>query len=291
MDEKIFEEDQDKIKDENNSLKKEVIRIDELSSSSKKKLIFFGILMILILIVIITLVVVFTLKKTNDEKDDDIEVLPPYVINSTSGNHTHTIIFTPGFSNTPEQFVNFLTNRIKLNKKNDTTIVILRSPFTNISVSKSQNYSWFDVYELPVGKYEDVSFEDAKKSAKVLEKVINNEVNLLNGDYEKIIVGGHSQGAILSLYHSYTTDKNYGGVFAFSGFLLPGEISNEKRNLKVFFGYGDKDEMIEPSFINQTIQRIKDFEGFDLHIYENQTHYINVNESNDATVFLNNIIK
>ena len=45
---------------------------------------------------------------------------------------------------------------------------------------------------------------DVNKSAKILENYVDNEVNLLNGDYSKIIVGGHSQGACISLYQAYT---------------------------------------------------------------------------------------
>ena len=120
---------------------------------------------------------------------------------------------------------------------------------------------------------------------------MNNEVNLLNGNYEKIIVGGHSQGAAVSLYQAYTSQKKYGGVFAFSGFLSPGEISDDKRNMKVYFGYGDKDDVIIPSFINKTLERVMNFEGFDLHIYKDHTHYVNRNESTDAGIFLDNLIK
>ena len=282
MDEKIID---------GNVEEKEIIQIDELSPDSKKKTVFFIILIILVLIVIISLILVFSLKDSNNSNEDNIEVLPPYVFNATSGNHTHTFIFMPGFSNQPEDFLNFFKNRINFSKKNDTNIIILRSPLTNVSYYKSKNYSWFDVYDFPLDNFSDINLDDLKKSAKVLEKVVNNEVNLLKGDYEKIIVGGHSQGAAISLYQAYTTNKNYGGVVAFSGFLSPGDIKDEKRKMKVYFGYGDKDEVILPSFINKTLEKIMNFEGFDLHIYKDQTHRIGRNLSIDASIFLDNIIK
>ena len=247
--------------------------------------------MILFLIAIISIILFFSLRKDKKKNDDDIKVLPPFVFNSTSGNHTHTIIFMPGFSNIPEDFRNVFTNRINFSKKNDTNIVILRSPLTDVSVTKSKNYSWFDIYNFPLDEFSDINLEELKKSAKVLEKVINNEVNILNGDYGKIIVGGHSQGAAISLYHAYTAKNIYGGVFAFSGFLSPGEISDEKRKMKVYFGYGDQDDVITPSFINKTLEKVMDFEGFDLHIYKNHKHYVHRNETRDAGIFLDNLIK
>ena len=144
---------------------------------------------------------------------------------------------------------------------------------------------------MPLTNFSDINLDDVNKSAIILENYVDNEVNLLNGDYGKIIVGGHSQGACISLYQAYRTKKNYGGVIAFSGILPPGDISNDKRNMKVYFGYGDKDDVILPSFINKSLERIIDFEGFDLHIYKNHTHYVHRNESIDASLFLDNLIK
>ena len=266
-------------------INEEEFQLEDSSSNFKQRLIVFIVLIILFLIIFISMIVLYSLN--NEEKKED----GPLVFNSTSGNHTHTIIFMPGYGNSPEDFKNFFIKRINFSKKNDTTIIILRSPINYVSVQKSKNHSWFDTYNLPLNNFSDINLEDLKKSAKILEGVVNNEVNLLNGNYEKIIVGGHSQGAAISLYQAYTSQKKYGGVFAFSGFLSPGEISDDKKNMKVYFGYGDKDDVIIPSFINKTLERVMNFEGFDLHIYKNHTHYINRNQSTDAGIFLDNLIK
>ena len=278
------EDEQNKKEEETQLLKTEEKINEELHPNSKQRMIVFIFLIILFLTSVTGLVFFFT-------SSTDIEVLPPLVFNATSGKHTHTIIFMPGFTNTPENFKNIFTNKINFNKKNDTTIIILRSPLTDVSYLKSKNYSWFDIYDMPMDDFSDINLEDLKKSAKVLEKVVNNEVKLLNGDYGKIIVGGHSQGASISLYQAYRTKKNYGGVFAFSGVLPPCDISEDKRKMKVYYGYGDKDIVILPSFINKSLERIIDFEGLDLHIYNNHTHYVHRNQTIDAGIFLNNLIK
>jgi len=267
-------------------INEEEFQFDDSSSNFKQRLIVFIVLIILFLIIFISMIVLYTLN--NEEKSEDDG---PLVFNSTSGNHTHTIIFMPGYGNSPEDFKKFFIKRINFTKKNDTTIIILRSPINYVSVQKSKNHSWFDIYNFPLDNFSDINLEDLKKSAKILEGVVNNEVNLLNGNYEKIIVGGHSQGAAISLYQAYTSQKKYGGVFAFSGFLSPGEISEDKRNMKVYFGYGDQDDVILPSFVNKTLERVMDFEGFDLHIYKNHKHYVHRNQSTDAGIFLDNLIK
>ena len=270
------------IKDE--SKKTKIIQDEEINGNSKKNII---IITVIILIISVTLKIVLFKKQVKDE----IQILPPLIFNSTSGNHTHTIIFMPGFSNQPEDFRNTFVNKIQFTKKKDTTIIILRSPYTYVTAIKSKHYSWFDAYKTHLDDFSSINFEDLKKSAKVLEQVVNNEVNILNGDYSKIIVGGHSQGAIISLYQAYTTNKTYGGIFAFSGVLPPGDISDDKRKMKSWIGYGDKDNVIAPSFMEQTFERIKEFEGVEMHIYPNHTHYVKTEEAKDAAKFLDKIIK
>ena len=267
-------------------INEEEFQFDDSSSNFKQRLIVFIVLIILFLIIFISMIVLYALNNEDKNEDDG-----PLVFNSTSGNHTHTIIFMPGYGNSPEDFKKFFIKRINFAKKNDTTIIILRSPINYVSVQKSKNHSWFDIYNFPLDNFSDINLEDLKKSAKILEGVVNNEVNLLNGNYEKIIVGGHSQGAAVSLYQAYTSQKKYGGVFAFSGFLSPGEISDDKRDMKVYFGYGDKDDVIIPSFINKTLERVMNFEGFDLHIYKDHKHYVHENQTTDVGIFLDNLIK
>ena len=114
------------------------------------------------------MILFYALNNNKRKKEDDMEVLTPLIFNSTSGNHTHTIIFMPGFGYTPEDFKNFFMKRINFTKKNDTTIIILRSALHYASVHKIKNYSWFDTYNLPINNYSDINLEDLKKSAKVL---------------------------------------------------------------------------------------------------------------------------
>ena len=127
----------------------------------------------------------------------------------------------------------------------DLTIVILRSPMVDITYNHTKNYAWYDIYGIPLKNLSDINFEQLKNSSKILEKAIENEVNLLNGNYENIIVGGHSQGASIALYQAYSGEKKLGGVFAFSGFLPPCNVSDDKNTLNAYLGYGDEDNGIE----------------------------------------------
>lgn len=258
--------------------------LSEIKNKEKKKIYILSIITIVVsIIAIISMILTFTLKAGNK--------LEPLVFNSTSGNHTHTIIFMPGYSNQPEDFIKVLTKKINFTKKNDTTIVILRSPKVPITFNHQENYSWYDIFDIPLNDLSDINLDDLKNSAKVLEKHINNEVNILNGDYGKIIIGGHSQGASISLYQAYNSKVNYGGVFAFSGFLPPSNLTGDKRILNAYMGFGDKDDVIEPEFINKSIDDIMTFEGFNLYIYKNHKHHVCTAQTIDVGKFLDRIIK
>ena len=132
MEDKIEDNDK-KNQNENEKIIKEEskmreIKIEKTSGNIKKNRIIYIILAIIILILAITIKINY-LNKNKDE----IQILPPLIFNSTSGNHTHTIIFMPGFSNQPEDFRNTFVNKIQFAKKNDTTIIILRSPLSYVT--------------------------------------------------------------------------------------------------------------------------------------------------------------
>ena len=106
-------------------------------NKKKKIIIIVSVVGAIVLIIVITLTLVFTIGKKN-QNQDKVD-LGPLVYNSTSGNHTHTLIFMPGYSNQPEDFENVLKNKIKFSKKNDTAIIVLRSPLVNITFNHGKS--------------------------------------------------------------------------------------------------------------------------------------------------------
>ena len=119
MSKKNMEEETNENFKEKELIQKEEFQTEQSSLKSKKRLIILVSIIILILIVIISIILIFTLNddNNNETNNDEIEILPPLVQNSTSGNHTHTIIFMPGFGYTPEDFKDFFMKRINFTKK------------------------------------------------------------------------------------------------------------------------------------------------------------------------------
>ena len=249
-----------------------------------------------IIVGIITVTVLILLKKDNsnnneqeddDEEEDPIEVLPPIIINPTE-EYTHCIIWLHGLDNSPENFLNLFKEEVPFIKKNNTKIILMRAPYQIISINNFNITSWFDLLSFPINNSESYNFTDANKSRRVLEKVINQEAELLNGKYQNIFVGGHSQGACISLYTAYNFKELLGGVLACSGILFPqGKIVGDKNKLKVFLAHGDKDLAIPFTYHKETVKRIENFEGVKKFYYEGHGHSIADFEKVDMGGFLN----
>lgn len=155
-------------------------------------------------------------------------------------------------------------------------MIFLRAPIKNVTYKEMKNVtSWFDINKIPINSSDDYNFTEATESKNILNEYINKEAKLLNGNYNKIFIGGHSQGACLALYTEYTSDYLLGGVISLCGILFPqiDKIEN-KEELKTFLGHGKKDKQIPFDFHKKTIERISNYKGVEKYYNEQQTHFI-----------------
>ena len=250
-----------------------------------------------IIVGIITVTVLILLKKDNsnnneqeddeDEEEDPIEVLPPIIINPTE-EYTHCIIWLHGLDNSPENFQKLFGEEIPFIKQNNTKIILMRAPYQNVTYWGNNMTSWFDLFTFPIDDPDCYNFTDVNNSRRMLAKVIRQEAKLLKGKYQNIFVGGHSQGACISLYTAYNLKKLIGGVLACSGILFEqAEIVGDKNKLKVFLAHGDKDQAIPFVYHKETVKRIENFEGVKKFYYEGHGHSIADFEKVDMGGFLN----
>ena len=250
-----------------------------------------------IIVGIITVTVLILLKKDNsnnnehedddDEEEDPIEVLPPIIINPTE-EYTHCIIWLHGLDNSPENFQKLFGEEIPFIKQNNTKIILMRAPYQNVTYWGNNMTSWFDLFTFPIDDPDCYNFTDVNNSRRMLAKVIRQEAKLLKGQYQNIFVGGHSQGACISLYTAYNLKKLIGGVLVCSGILFEqAEIVGDKNKLKVFLAHGDKDQAIPFVYHKETVKRIENFEGVKKFYYVGHGHSIADFEKVDMGGFLN----
>ena len=265
-----------------------VIEEDKKPLSLKIKIIINGVFFLIVIAVIIVIIFQIFRKNENEEnQSDDVEVLPPIIIEPTL-EYTHCIIWLHGWDNCPENFVNFFKKQIPFIKQENTKIILMRAPYQVITSHKINTTSWFDIYKSPLDSADSYNFTDATKSKKMVEKIINEEAKKLNGNYNKIYVGGHSQGACISLYTAYNFKELLGGVLACSGVLFPqADIVGDKNRLNTFLGHGTEDMTIPISFHNETVKRIENYEGVKKFYYQGKGHDIYDEEKYDMSGFLN----
>ena len=201
---------------------------------------------------------------------------------------TYCIIWLLGVDNCPENFVNQFENEIPYLKKENTKVILMRAPVQYVNIYGTNKTSWFNILCNPINSSNCYNFTDATISKRMLVKVIKQEAKKLNGKYQNIFIGGHSQGACISLYTAYSIKQLLGGVLICSGILFPEtEIVGDKNKLKVFLGHGYSDRILPMYFHNETIKRIEKYEGVERHYYEGIGHSIGTLEKLDMGGFLN----
>lgn len=139
---------------------------------------------------------------------------------------------------------------------------------------------WFDIFQFgqPGGR-QDV--EGYLKSLETLKAFIKEQTDL-GIKPDRILIGGFSQGAALSLGALATLDFKLAGFLIFSGFMPVREKIKELFNLTnidtpVFQGHGDDDPIINKGYADQTAEFFKKelgFKNYTYNIYPNLPHSV-----------------
>lgn len=87
--------------------------------------------------------------------------------------------------------------------------------------------SWFDIVDLDDNPLDDHSSEDEKgmlESSVKIGKLVETEIEVIEGlgtspASSRVVVGGFSQGAAMSLLHGFTSERKLAGVVSLSGWL------------------------------------------------------------------------
>ena len=191
-------------------------------------------------------------------------------------NYSNCIIFLHGLNDTAEYFKEFF-EKINFKKKNSTKLIFMRVPNRDLShKNMKQITALYDTYWILNNSPKSDIFEEVTKSRDIIKEIINKEAKLLNGNYSKVIIGGHSQGASLSLYTAYTMDYLLGGVISLCGVLFEQVNFNEKKNkLNVFLFNGENDKIISYSYHKKAVEKIPNYEGVSKYYYHNLSHFFN----------------
>ena len=213
--------------------------------------------------------------------------------------YSKVLIWLTGLEEAPEDFEGmFNYNPYLLPNPKNTKIIIMSGEMrtvTGFKVEKSpygdQAYSWFDVLDFNDVSMSSINFDDVKKSAERIIKVIEEESKYLGG-YQNIFLGGFSQGACMSLYIGCGFNHLLGGVICCSGALFPDAVVNNDNNkLKIFISHGDLDDHISKDVHVLSLNKINNFTEKEIHYYPSLGHIIEDYILNDLSIFFNKYMK
>ena len=174
-------------------------------------------------------------------------IIPPRVA------HHSTVIFLHGLGDSSNGFRGMFASF----SLPYTRIVLPNAPTQPVTVNGGMRMqSWYDIYSLdrrnPINTREDRT--GILRSRDALEELIKTEAELVGGA-ERVVIGGFSQGAAMSIITGLSSRHHLAGVVALSGYLLlrddyPALLSPHAKEVPVF-GYHGKDDQTVPYAIGQ----------------------------------------
>lgn len=177
-----------------------------------------------------------------------------------------------------------------------TNYVFPNAPSIPISVNGGMKMpGWFDIYEFnnPNAKQDVTGF---LKSCDVVKALIREQHEIHQIPMDRIVIGGFSQGAAVSMATLALLEEKIGGLVALSGFCpitetLGGKIHNVNFDTPVFQGHGDLDPIIHLKFGRQTADFYKDagFSKWDFREYPGVPHSADNRELLDVVNFLTKV--
>ncbi|CUM66314.1 uncharacterized protein PRCAT00003976001 [Priceomyces carsonii] len=219
-----------------------------------------------------------------------------------TGTAQGAIIFLHGLGDTGEGW-SWLPQLIKQSNLipncNSIEYVFPNAPTIPISVNGGYMMpGWFDIFEFgnPNAK-QDV--DGILKSCKLLESLIKEQMEVNKIPAEKIIIGGFSQGAAISLATAALLDFKIGGVVALSGFCsIQSQIerlynkSGVNAETPVFQGHGTVDPVIAYDFGKESSEFYNAlvFRRLKFHTYSGVAHSASEEELKDVIKFIGGIL-
>ncbi|KAI0650840.1 Phospholipase/carboxylesterase [Trametes meyenii] len=166
---------------------------------------------------------------------------------------------------------------------------------------------WFDVFEFgAINAREDE--EGMLKTMHSLNQLITAEADA-GIPADRIVLGGFSQGAAMSLLTGLTTERRLAGVTVLSGWLplhlkIKAMLNNHAKKLPIFWGHGKSDPIVRFDRATMSIRYIKEQlelntlvspdkvleGGIEFHAYDFLPHSVNDKELEELKTFLKKVV-
>ena len=151
-----------------------------------------------------------------------------------------------------------------------------------LTVKKQEMNMWFDILDMSL-KPDSINTQQLAESTKYINKVLDKETELLNGDSKKVFLGGFSQGCLMTLHIAFSRLKSLGGAIGLSGGLLPNSPINVIPNTLLI--HGSADAVINPMYAKLSYLRLLMKSTVKFVQLKDLTHSIDERVINEMAIF------
>jgi predicted esterase len=186
---------------------------------------------------------IYSMSSTKSSKLIDTSHVIP-----AKGAHKNTIVFFHGLGDSSDGFADFFVEYAPEN----TRIVLPNAPTRAITANGGMRMpGWYDIvsFDRSAGLLKNEDEKGIKESAARITQLLDAEIELLGNKPERLVVGGFSQGAAMSLYSGLRYSKKIGGIIALSGYLLlkdsyPKELAEAAKSTPIYAYSGEADQVV-----------------------------------------------
>jgi len=159
------------------------------------------------------------------------------------------LILLHGYGGQGQNFI-FIKDYLKKEIEN-LEILMPNAPFIKDEVRKE--YQWFELHS----KNQEDQLSQIQKSLLRIKNYLDDASKKYKVPYEKILLGGFSQGGMMSLYSATQIKKRIQGVIVFSGKMILVESLKNAIKIPVFLSHGSSDKIIPHNSMIESEQQLK----------------------------------
>ncbi|PRP88797.1 Phospholipase/Carboxylesterase family protein [Planoprotostelium fungivorum] len=215
------------------------------------------------------------------------KVLPP------RGDHKYTIVWMHGLGDSSEGFRDLFEQFVMPN----TRVVLLNAPVMPVTANGGMRMqSWYDIrsFDRSEGLNRDEDHEGIDQAADAIKRVLEEETKRVESN--RVIVGGFSQGAAMTLRVSLPYEKKLGGITPCSGYLLqneryPGLLGPHARETPILAYHGAVDEVVPLEFAEVGYKKLMECgvkENLDLRVERRLGHSMSNSQISELFSFMSN---
>ncbi|KAI0711048.1 Phospholipase/carboxylesterase [Cerioporus squamosus] len=221
--------------------------------------------------------------------------------------HTATVIFIHGLGDTGAGWQPVAEMFARDSNLQHVKWILPHAPIAPVTANNGFRMpAWFDVFEFGnINAREDE--EGILKTAHSLNQLITAEVDA-GIPANRIVLGGFSQGAAMSLVTGLTTERRLAGLGVLSGWLpirnkVKAMVSDHAKKLPIFWGHGKADPIVRFDRATLSLEFLKKElgistvepenvlnGGIEFHAYEDLPHSADPEELEELKTFLKKVL-